>query len=374
MLRFVLALAALAVGVEAAPVQAQVVAGVGGRPRFRAAFPVAGGVGFSYQRRGLWVGGFAGGVFARSVFVAPSLTFAPFPFGSGWCGPAWGFGWGPAFYPWAGLIGWAPFVGLGVDPLWGLAPPLVPPPVLLPPPVFLGRADGADGRVVEAVAAAPVRADPQPLLRRADFLVIEPKKPEAVPAVARAGPMGGAGGPAERLIAEARPAFAFDPFARRFEVGAERPEADPERELSRLLDLGRTAFAAGQYGRAAEMFERAAAVAPRSARPRFLKAQAAFAAGNYATAVAAIREGLDLDPDWPAGTFDPKEPYGANAAAFAVHLADLRAAVAAHPGEPTLAFLLGYQLWFVGERAEARRWFAVAAGGRPPAGPLACFR
>jgi len=34
---------------------------------------------------------------------------------------------------------------------------------------------------------------------------------------------------------------------------------------------------------------------------------------------------------------------------------------AANPGEPTLEFLLGYQLWFVGEKVEARKWFDAAA-------------
>ncbi|MFO0825962.1 MAG: hypothetical protein U0792_23055 [Gemmataceae bacterium] len=73
-----------------------------------------------------------------------------------------------------------------------------------------------------------------------------------------------------------------------------------------------------------------------------------------------IREGLALDPAWPAGAFDPKEPYGVNAAAFAGHLAELRKVVAANPGQPTLAFLLGYQLWFIREKPEAKKWFAAA--------------
>ena len=38
-----------------------------------------------------------------------------------------------------------------------------------------------------------------------------------------------------------------------------------------------------------------------------------------------------------------------------------------------LAFLLGYELWFVGERAEAKRWFGVAEKRLAP-GPIALFK
>jgi tetratricopeptide (TPR) repeat protein len=170
------------------------------------------------------------------------------------------------------------------------------------------------------------------------------------------------------------PAFRFDPFAQRVKVEAEARLADPAKEAARLVAVGRAAFEAGEYGRALDQFERASAAEKKLAAPHFLKGQAAFAAGRYADAVAAIRAGLDLDPAWPASTFDPKEPYGANAAAFAGHLAELRKVVAANPGEPTLQFLLGYQLWFVGEKAESSKWFDLAAHRLDAPGPLEFFK
>ena len=110
------------------------------------------------------------------------------------------------------------------------------------------------------------------------------------------------------------------------------------------------------------------------ALPVFLKAQAAFAAGRYADAVTAIRAGLELDRAWPTSPFDPKELYGANPALFTDHLATLRGVVAANPGEATLEFLLGYELWFIGEKVEAKKWFDLAEKRLPAPGPLALFK
>jgi hypothetical protein len=236
------------------------------------------------------------------------------------------------------------------------------------PPVVVNRP------VVVVVNPGPAR-DPDPVAPRlpaadpapagpfgGQFLVIEPRKPLPPPVAAA---------PAVRPPLPPPPK---DPFADPVPPKVDRPDPDPLREAARLLRLGREAFAAGEYGRAAEQFGRAAGLDPKAAVPLFLKGQAAFAAGGYGDAVAAIRAGLELDPGWPAGVFDPKEPYGAGAAAFAAHLADLRKAAAANPGEPALEFLLGYQLWFVGEQAEARKWFAAAAKRLPAPGPIALFK
>jgi Flp pilus assembly protein TadD len=157
-------------------------------------------------------------------------------------------------------------------------------------------------------------------------------------------------------------------------VNVERADPNPVKEAARLVKLGREAFAAGDYGQAAEHFDRATRANPKTAEPHFLKAQAAFAFGGYAEAVTAIRAGLLLDPTWPGGAFDPKEPYGENVRAFIGHLADLRKAVAANPGQPTLEFLLGYQLWFIGEQAEAKRWFGAAEKRLGAPGPIALFK
>jgi tetratricopeptide (TPR) repeat protein len=216
----------------------------------------------------------------------------------------------------------------------------------------------------------PKPIEPLPRGARPDqFIVIAPRRAFPEP--------GRLNGEVDRVAATPRPhvpAFRFDPFAKRVQVEAEARLAEPAKEAARLVALGRAAFEGGEYGRALDQFERASAAEKKLAAPHFLKGQAAFAAGRYADAVAEIRTGLDLDPAWPASAFDPKELYGPNAAAFAAHLAELRKVLAANPGEPTLQFLLGYQLWFVGEKAESRKWFELAATRLPAPGPVALFK
>ncbi|VTT96403.1 hypothetical protein : Uncharacterized protein OS=Planctomyces maris DSM 8797 GN=PM8797T_32355 PE=4 SV=1 [Gemmataceae bacterium] len=396
--------AACVVLADCAPARAQFVAG----PVYRGGFPrtfVAPGFGFGY-RGGFYGGGFVGGYYSRSAFFSPfgygfgsRFGFAnyyggvypgfplapvlpaiapvtPFGFGPGFLGPGWGvgpaFGWNPV---WGGALGWSPYWGAPVfGP--GLTSPFVLPPPFVPPPFgFVGNADaGPNGNGVAAAGGVPPRQvaaaqpAPGPVVGAGGFLVIEPKRDfpppgVIVPDVARVAAPPPPG----------RPEFRFDPFADPVLVKSEKPDADPAKELARLLKLGREAFANGEYGTAIDRFNQAIAADARAAEPHLLKAQAEFAAGNYAVAAADVQAGLALDPAWPAGAFDPKEPYGANAGAFAGHLAQLRKAMAANPAEPALAFLLGYELWFVGERAEAKRWFGVAEKRLAP-GPIALFK
>jgi hypothetical protein len=336
-----------------APAHAQIVAGPVCSPPYRHPLAIRG---FGYPAPGIYGAGFAGGYYSRSVFFGP-------------IGPPWAalppistltpFGWTPGFLP----VGW------GVGPGWGW----IAPPVVVQPPIVLAGGDGGRGddrNPALAFEDLPKPIDPFPRgARRDQFIVISPKK--AFPEPGRMNPE------VDRVAAVPPPrvpVFRFDPFAKRVKVNVEPREADPAKEAARLLALGRAAFASGEYGRAADQFERAAAVGGKLAAARFLSAQAAFAAGRYGDAVSAIRAGLEIDPAWPASTFDPKEPYGANAAAFALHLAELRKAVVANPGEPALEFLLGYQLWFVGERAEAKKWFDSAAKRLADAGPVGLFK
>jgi tetratricopeptide (TPR) repeat protein len=157
-------------------------------------------------------------------------------------------------------------------------------------------------------------------------------------------------------------------------VNVDKPDPDPVKELARLIKLGKDAFASGEFGAASEQFDRAIAVAPKNALPLFLKAQAAFAAGRYDDAVKDIRAGLAVDPNWPSSPFDPKELYGSEPGTFNDHLATLRGVVAANPREPALEFLLGYELWFIGEKVEAKKWFDLAEKRLPAPGPIALFK
>jgi hypothetical protein len=139
------------------------------------------------------------------------------------------------------------------------------------------------------------------------------------------------------------------------------PLDDPRAEHDRLVALGREAFAAEEYGRAAEFFRRATHRNPVAAEANFLLAQALLPLGKYREAVDAIHAGLRLRPDWPTARFRPLELYGPNVAAFPEHLHRLEAALSRHPDDPVLLFLYAYELWFDGRREEAVPLFERAA-------------
>ena len=139
------------------------------------------------------------------------------------------------------------------------------------------------------------------------------------------------------------------------------PRADPGEEHDRLVDLGKQAFEAQEYGRARERFQAALRVDPNRPQTHFLLAQALFVLGKYHEAVGALHDGLDLKPDWPNARFRPIELYGENVVDYADHLARLEATLAQHPADPVLLFLSACQLWFDGRKDEARPLFHRAA-------------
>ncbi|HSQ56695.1 MAG TPA: tetratricopeptide repeat protein [Gemmata sp.] len=351
MKRTILAVVVLASTLIPTPASGQIVVGRGH------AIAYGRGMGFAYNRHHFSAFGFAGAYYSRFGFwyppapvFPPVSMLTPFGFSPGFLGPGSGappaFGWNPV---------WGPsFWGTG----WGGCAIQQPPVIVLPPPIiFAGRNDVDDAVADGGGGGVRPAADPEPMpVNAAKFLVISPKKRDLppgklVPAVDRVAKI-------DRL--PLLPPPRRDPLAAPRKFEDEHPDPDAVKEAMRLMKLGREAFARGAYGKASEHFERAARANPRAAAPHFLRAQAAFAAGSYAEAVDSVRAGLVLDPMWPLGLFDPKEPYGASAVHFANHLAELRKATTANPREPDLQFLLGYQLWFIGERAEASRWFAEA--------------
>jgi hypothetical protein len=151
------------------------------------------------------------------------------------------------------------------------------------------------------------------------------------------------------------------------------PEANPQAENARLVELGRVAFAAGEYGRAAEQFRRAAAADRREPLAHFLLAQALLALGKYADAADAVHAGLAVQPDWPGAPFRPLELYGDRVADYAEHLHRLDAVVRQHPNDATLLFLGAYALWLDGRRDEARERFARARRAGADPGDVDCF-
>jgi tetratricopeptide (TPR) repeat protein len=151
-------------------------------------------------------------------------------------------------------------------------------------------------------------------------------------------------------------------------------EAPPKRVLGRadadrLVESGRRAFADGQYGRALELFRKAADVTPNEPSAHYLVSQAYFALGKYREAVAAIAAGMALRADWSEARFSSRDLYWKKPALFDEQLAALRQAATAFPDDAALQFLLGHQLWFDGKPEEAGPFIlkARALGKETPA-------
>lgn len=299
--------------VWASPANAQFLIGPG---------PTWGG---GYFARGSFNLRFGGGNFVLSGFTAQVVAYpGPGPFGFALCGP-------PPFAPAWGGFGWVP-------------PPVV---VAAPPVVVINAADLFPPNPDLAVLAAQNPPRRIPVEEKA-FIAIRPGKPAAKVAANLPAP------PQPVVIAPPRaPAGPLLDF-----VGDKK--ADPQAEAARQVELAQAAFAAGAYGRAAERLAVAIAAKPDEPQPHFLLGQVRLARGEYVEAVAAIRDGLRLAPNWPFAAFRPREFYGEDAARYDIHLAELRRVVAAHPDDATVAFLLGYQLWFIGERDEAVMLFRRA--------------
>ena len=288
-----------------------VVGMVGAADRAGAQFFPGPGFGGGFYARGRFGVSFGGPNFAVSGFTASVVAYRPYrstvaPYG---------------MYP---VTGWGPPAGALV---------LAPPP-------------GANW----FPAAAPREADaPKVPVNENDFVVIRPAKGAPKLAVnPPVPPRPEAGGPV--------PAPAPIPAGPVVDAVGDR-KADPEAESARQVELAKAAFAAEEYGRAAERLDAAVAAKPDEPLPYFLLAQVRFARGEYAEAVAAVRDGMRAAPDWPAAAFRPKDLYGPHPDRFAAHLAELRRAAADNPADPAPAFLLGYELWFTGERDEAARLF-----------------
>src|SRR5262245_39082107 len=224
------------------------------------------------------------------------------------------------------------------------------------PPVFVQPVPVA---LVQPFVVAPV----DPLLpvgvNQDDFIVIRPRdqqqQPQQPAVAAQERPR--------------RPAAPRPPPRREVELGVRPaplpveppPAANPRVEAGRQVQNGRDAFAEGQFGRAIERFERAIAITPDEPMSYFLLAQARFTLEKYHEAVEAIAQGMKRRPNWPGTRFQSRELYGDNPAWYDQHLQALRKAVEAFPDDAGLLFLLGYELWFDGQRAEAAKIFQKAA-------------
>ena len=67
-----------------------------------------------------------------------------------------------------------------------------------------------------------------------------------------------------------------------------------------------------------------------------------------------------MNPDWPSTPYNLKELYGQRGTALANDLADLKAILAANPGDHTVQFVTGCCEWFSGHRQVALKLFELA--------------
>jgi hypothetical protein len=145
-------------------------------------------------------------------------------------------------------------------------------------------------------------------------------------------------------------------------------------DADRIVEAGRKAFADGQYGRALELFRKAADITPAEPSVHYLISQAYFSLGKYREAVSAIAMGMALRADWHEARFNSRDLYWKKPELFDDHLKALRDAVAAFPNDAELLFMLGHQLWFDGKHEDAKAIILKARTLRPGNTPADAFR
>jgi hypothetical protein len=140
------------------------------------------------------------------------------------------------------------------------------------------------------------------------------------------------------------------------------PRADNRARLKawRLIDAGDAEFLARRFAQALSHYRESAAAARDLAEAQFREGFALFATARYADAAKTFIRGLQLDPDWPNSDFRLDELYGENKVVKQAHLDALQKAVAAHPHDPDLLFVLGVCLYFDGQAGAAAPLFRRA--------------
>ena len=232
------------------------------------------------------------------------------------------------------------FVPQYAYPAWGWASPYYfpPPVVVIAPPVPLvhARPQFEPREAFEAIPPLPAPPDElaqarvEAAVNRGELLVV---LPNARGNLARV--------PEPKVVVKPLAPIPKEPIA----LAAYR------------VQIARTAFETGDAGRAAEQLEAASLLIPAEPLPYFLLAQARMARGGYVEAVAAIREGMKKNPDWPANRFRVKELYGKRPEWFDRDLIELRNASITNPDDPAINFLYAYFLWFNGQRDAAVKLF-----------------
>jgi hypothetical protein len=257
-----------------------------------------------------------------------------------------------------------------IKPLWSIPVSRVaflyisPPSLLTPQPAIVipvPRQDRDEDRAGERIPPPrrpePERAVvPEELAPGTPASVFRPIRPEdRAQAQVPVGPKASEPAPPTLKPEKALPPRELPPLP-----GPPTIAAEPRTASAQLIESGKEAFKARQYSRAERSFRQAADAFPVDSRAPFLLAQAQFALGKYAEAVASIYAGMRLQPDWPKLHYRPRDLYGLNPDDFSEQLKRLAGAFARYADDPFLAFLYAYELWFDNRKDEARLIFQRA--------------
>lgn len=295
------------------------------RPSVRLAITLAGLLFLASEGNAQFRGGF--GQRQTTVFQVRNGPYSSFTFASS----GYGFGFGPIYGPvpsW--YYGWPGY-------------PIINNPYTVQPPI-----------VIQNIINAP------------PAIAVAPARPPVIPAEFEAPPPKPAPKGAKPMAPLPPPVALPDP--------PKVPNALGRADADRVAEAGRKAFADGQYGRALELFRRAAEITPNEPSAHYLVSQALFALGKYREAVAAIATGVATRADWSDARFASRDLYWKKPEVFDDHLKALQQAVAEFPQDATLTFLLGHQLWFDGKKDEAKRLILKARQLGKEQTPAEAFR
>jgi tetratricopeptide (TPR) repeat protein len=121
----------------------------------------------------------------------------------------------------------------------------------------------------------------------------------------------------------------------------------------KFIGFGDAQFAKKKFGEANDRYRKAAQIAPQLADAWFRQGFALAALGRHDQAVAIIKRGLKIAPNWPKSDFRLKDIYGDDALAKNAHLDALAAAAEANRNDANALFMIGVYLHFDGQAARA---------------------
>lgn len=129
----------------------------------------------------------------------------------------------------------------------------------------------------------------------------------------------------------------------------------------RFIGFGDAQFAQQKYVDANVRYRKAVSAAPQLADARFRQGFALAAIGRYEQAVAAMKRGLKLDPNWTKSGFDIKDLCGDDELVKDAYIDALATAADKNSNDANLLFLLGVSLHFDGQAERAKTFFDRAA-------------